>query len=155
MLDTCIWCYMTSLWASLQIRKIAGCACAGNAGNVFPVPLCMSGSLTSGFLWSLWRGKRSRHSRHMRNPQFYVSGKRPMPQWGLWCQIAGLELAHLTVWHLCCAVSLSESVWICYQLEPQEQNSVKMKSKHKTFFFTENAIENVCELSASLLGPMC
>ena len=27
---------------------------------------------------SLWRGKRSRHSRRMHNPQFYVSGKRPM-----------------------------------------------------------------------------
>ena len=25
-----------SLWASYHIRKIAGCACAGNAGNVFP-----------------------------------------------------------------------------------------------------------------------
>ena len=25
-----------------------------------------------------WRGKRSRHSRCMRNPHFYVSGKRPM-----------------------------------------------------------------------------
>ena len=25
-----------------------------------------------------WRGKRSRHSRRMRNPQFCVSGKRPM-----------------------------------------------------------------------------
>ena len=25
------------------------------------------------------RGKRSRHSRRMRNPQFYVSGKRPIP----------------------------------------------------------------------------
>ena len=58
-------------WASNQIRKIAGCACAGNAGNVFPrhrlqrkplvsdhgmhhgtcvthVPCCMSGSLTRG-----------------------------------------------------------------------------------------------------------
>ena len=58
-------------WASYQIRKVAGCACAVNAGNVFPrhrlqwkplfsdpgmhhgtcvthVPLCMSGSLTSG-----------------------------------------------------------------------------------------------------------
>ena len=59
-------------WASYQIRIIAGCACAGNAGNVFPatdlkkykplindpgmhhgtcvtrVALCMSGSLTSG-----------------------------------------------------------------------------------------------------------
>ena len=37
------------------------------------VPWCMSGSLTCG-----GRGKRSRHSRRMRNPQFYVSGKRPI-----------------------------------------------------------------------------
>ena len=60
-----------AIWASYQIRKIAGCACAGNAGNVFPcrrflrkplvsdpgmhhgtcvthVPWCMSGSLTCG-----------------------------------------------------------------------------------------------------------
>ena len=59
-------------WASYQISKIAGCACAGNAGNVFPrrrfqrkplisdpgmhhgtcvthVPWCMSGSLTCGY----------------------------------------------------------------------------------------------------------
>ena len=58
-------------WAFYQIRKIVGCACAGNAGNVFPcrrfqrkplvgdpgmhygtcvthVPWCMSGSLTCG-----------------------------------------------------------------------------------------------------------
>ena len=81
--------------ASYQIRKIAGCACAGNAGNVFPPPRvsdldmhhgtivthvswCISGSLTNGFLWNRWRGKRSRHSRRTRNPQFYVSGKRPI-----------------------------------------------------------------------------
>ena len=71
-------------WASCRERKLAGCACGG---NVFPpprvsdpdmpmgpcmthVPWCMLGSLTSGYLWSLWRGKRSRHSRHMCNPQF-------------------------------------------------------------------------------------
>ena len=42
------------------------------------VPWCMPGSLTSGFLWSRWSGKRDRHSRRMRNPQCYVSGKRPM-----------------------------------------------------------------------------
>ena len=58
-------------WASCQIRKIAGCACAGNAENIFPrgrlqrkllvsdpdmhhgtcvthVPWCMSGSLNRG-----------------------------------------------------------------------------------------------------------
>ena len=83
------------LWASYQICKIAGCASAGNAGNVFPpprvsdpemhhgtcvtqVPWCMPGSLTSGFIWSRLRGKRARHSRRMRNPQFSVSGKRPI-----------------------------------------------------------------------------
>ena len=45
------------------------------------VPLCIPGSLTSGVIWSRWRVKRSRHSWRMRNPQFYVSGKRP----GCWC----------------------------------------------------------------------
>ena len=68
---TSIHTIMTGPWASYQIRKIAGCACAGNAGNVFPrrrfqrkplvsdpdmhhgtcvthVPWCMSGSLTCG-----------------------------------------------------------------------------------------------------------
>ena len=85
-----------SPWASCQICKIGGCACARNAGNVFPAtagqrdpdmhhgtcvthgPWCMPGSLTSGFLWSRWRGKRSWHPRRQRNPQFYVSRKRLM-----------------------------------------------------------------------------
>ena len=62
---------LLAVWASYQIRKIASCACAGNAGNVSPcgplqrkplvsdpgmhhgtcmmhVPWCMSGSLTRG-----------------------------------------------------------------------------------------------------------
>ena len=42
------------------------------------VSWCMPESLTNGFLWNRCRGKRSRQSRRMRNPQFYVSGKRPM-----------------------------------------------------------------------------
>ena len=87
--------YVHGSWASYQIRKCAGCARAGNAGNIFQpprvnypdmhhgtcvthVPWCMPGSLTSGFLWNRWRGKRSWHSRRMRNMQFYVSGKRPI-----------------------------------------------------------------------------
>ena len=79
-------------WAFCQIHKIAGCACAGNAGNVLGVsdpdmrhgtrvthvPWCMPGSLTSGVLWSRQWGKHSRHSWRMHNPQFYVSGKRPI-----------------------------------------------------------------------------
>ena len=32
----------------------------------------------AGIVNSWWRGKRSRHDRRIRNPQFYVSGKRPM-----------------------------------------------------------------------------
>ena len=66
-----VFCFDGVAWASYQIRKFAGCACAGNAGNVFPcrrfqrkplvsdpgmhhgtcvthVPWCMSGSLTCG-----------------------------------------------------------------------------------------------------------
>ena len=94
---TCRTGLMSTQWASYQLRKIAGCACAGNAGNVYPpprisdpdmhhgtcvthVPWCMPGSLTRGFYWSWWWGKRSRHSRRMHNPQFYISGKRPV--WG-------------------------------------------------------------------------
>ena len=42
------------------------------------VSWCMPGSITSDSLWSRWREKRSRHSRCMRNPQFYLIGKRPM-----------------------------------------------------------------------------
>ena len=45
---------------------------------VIHVPWCMPGSLTSGFLWSRWRGKCSQHSRRIRNPQFCVSGKKPI-----------------------------------------------------------------------------
>ena len=79
------------LWASCQIPEIAGCACDGNAWNVFRasagwrskhasrhvthVPWCMSGSLASGFLWSQWLGKRSRR---ICKQQLYVSGKRPI-----------------------------------------------------------------------------
>ena len=44
------------------------------------VPWCMLGSLSSGFLWSRWRRKRSLHFRRMRNPQFYLSGKSPWMQ---------------------------------------------------------------------------
>ena len=82
-------------WASHQIRKIAGCACAGHAGNVFPttnfkatrylaIPACITARA-----WRTCRdacrdrqpamaGKTFRHSRRMRNSQFCVSGKRPI-----------------------------------------------------------------------------
>ena len=82
-------------WASFQMGKIAGAHAPGMLGTfsqpprvsdpvmhhgtcVTHAPWCMPGSLSSGFLLSRWRGKRSRHSRCMRNPHFYVYGKRPM-----------------------------------------------------------------------------
>ena len=82
-------------WASCQIRKLRVAHAPGMPGTLSPptrvrdpdmhhgtcvthVPWCMPGSLTSGFIWSRWRGKRSRHSRRMHNPQFCVPGKRPM-----------------------------------------------------------------------------
>ena len=49
------------------------------------VPWCMRGSLTSGFPWSRWRGKRSRNSRRMSSPRFYVSGKRPIAKFPFCC----------------------------------------------------------------------
>ena len=33
------WKYMVGLWASCQMRKFKSCACAGNAGNVFPATM--------------------------------------------------------------------------------------------------------------------
>ena len=42
------------------------------------VPWCMPGSLTSGFLWSQWRGIRSRYSRRKRNLQFAYLARGPL-----------------------------------------------------------------------------
>ena len=81
---------LVSIWASYQIRNIAGCTCAGNAGNVFPrrrlqrKPACITA-----------RASRTCHNAcHDRlppvagktfpafpahaHPPFSVSGKRPM-----------------------------------------------------------------------------
>ena len=56
------------------------------------VPLCMAGSLTSGFLWSRWWEKRSQLYRRMRSPQFYVSEAYDVR--GLW-QISSRWMPHL------------------------------------------------------------
>ena len=81
---------------------------------------CMQGSLTSGFLWSRWRVTHSRHSRRMRNPQFYVSGKRPIAVTleigcaGSWTVISCCELDIL-----CIKLSISKSrpLWcLCEKL---------------------------------------
>ena len=54
------------------------------------VSWCMSGSLTSGFLWSRWRGKRSRHPRRISNPQFTCLVRGP---W--WSHIAACNLVNI------------------------------------------------------------
>ena len=82
-------------YAKLRVAQAPGMFFPGTQGTFSPpsrvsdpdmhhgtcvtyVPWYMPGSLTSDFLWSRWRGKRSQHSRHMRNTQFCVSGKRPI-----------------------------------------------------------------------------
>ena len=55
------------------------------------VPWCMPGSLTRSFIWSRWRGKRSRLSRVMRNPQSYVSGKRPIQSIAVWPELCSQD----------------------------------------------------------------
>ena len=77
------WCimYVYSAWASYQIRKIVGCTCAGSAGNVFPTADFKGNRIIAmhvGIAIQRWWGKRYRNSRRMCNPQFCVSGKRPM-----------------------------------------------------------------------------
>ena len=94
---TCAQVIKFLLWASCQIGKLRFCACAGNAGNVFPATVGLrsrhesrhvrdardvmhAGIANGSFLGSRrWR-KRSRHSRRMRNPPFYVSGKGLLDQ---------------------------------------------------------------------------
>ena len=104
-----VWSYYQTVngkWASYQIRKIAGCACTGNAGNVFPCgrlqrkPLasdpgrhhgtcmthvlwCMSGSLTRG-----GRENFPSFPAHV-HPQCYVSGKRPIYWYWHWSGMWG------------------------------------------------------------------
>ena len=62
------------------------------------VPWCMSVSLTSGFLWRRWRGKRSRHSWRMRNPQFCVSVRRHVPTFHI--HISQNKLPKYLLWEL-------------------------------------------------------
>ena len=74
-------------WASYQIRNIAGCPCAGNAGNVFPrcrlqrKPLASDPGMHAVMhVWIAclrWRGTRSRHSRRMRTRNFPYLARGP------------------------------------------------------------------------------
>ena len=87
-----------STWTSCQTRKIARCPCARYAG------------MHVGYANPRWRGKRSWNSRRLRNPQFYVSGKRPMDVHTLRHEQNG--------WHLaqdickCIFTNRNDSIWI-------------------------------------------
>ena len=63
------------------------------------VQWCMPGSLTSGFLWSWLRGKCPRHSWCMRNPPFYVSGKRPIQHFSEYLCIQRSVYWLALLWH--------------------------------------------------------
>ena len=108
---------MTSFIGLLPYTKNCGCACAENAGDVFPVTVgkrsrhasrhvrnaravCMPGSLTSGFLWNRRRRKTFPAFPRMRKLQFYVSGKRPI--------VASLTLG--VVHH--CLWSNHDKIWL-------------------------------------------
>ena len=84
-----------STWVSYQIRKIAGCACAGNAGNVFlrrrpqRKPLVSDPGMHHGTCRDACRdrlqavaGKTFPAFPAHAHMQFYVSGKRPMQRQG-------------------------------------------------------------------------
>ena len=72
-------------------------------------PWWMPGSLTSGFLWSRWRGKRSRHSRRMRNSQFMYlvrgSYMRVVPT--KWSALGGRGL-----WSMCSQWGRRVHIWL-------------------------------------------
>ena len=166
--SSCCSCYHWFLmaWASCQIRKIAGCACAGNAGNVFPpprvsdpdmhhgtcathVPWCMPGSLTSGFLWSRWRGKRSRHSRCMRNPQFYVSGKRPMEKG--WILVINGQYHFPSGWYWVVSYRIHHRIswWICWRQYYNDRIGKRyqgLQNKTMDGFNTQTPFRQHCEI---------
>ena len=89
-------------WASYQINDIAGCACAGNAGNVPPPPpppppphrIQRKPRVTDpGMCRDAWRdclpavaGKTFPAFPTHAHPQFYVFGKRPIG-WQNWCSV--------------------------------------------------------------------
>ena len=85
------------------------------------VSWCMPGSLLSGFLWSRWRGKCSRHCRRRRNPQFYVSGKRPIGKCSPNVHLIRPPLLH--VWY---RFTWSDPCTLCYiTIDPLSRHQVR------------------------------
>ena len=83
----CILCYIPEIthhqmyfvWYNYPIKYARFPRHCGLAIPCRVVSWCIPGSLTYSFLWGwLGVGGRSRHSRRIHNPQFYVSGRRPI-----------------------------------------------------------------------------
>ena len=88
-----------------QIRKIAGCACAGKARRSRHASRHVRDThavMHVGIAISRWRRKRSWHSWRIRNPQFYLSGERSM---------ARHCCADIYIWHFPPVVYKTETRW--------------------------------------------
>ena len=72
----------------------------------------------------------------------------------MWCHKSWLLLVQEMAWHMFSAKSSPKPMLTYEQLEPQEQTSVKFKSKY-FFFFQENVFKNVCKVVAILLMWYC
>ena len=97
-------------WASSQIRKISGCPCAGNAGNVSPTTDFKVRHARALMHVGIanprgGREKCSRYSRRMHNPLFYVSGKRPM----------GDIYPAANQYHFCEETCIAETIYLHFQ----------------------------------------
>ena len=93
-------------WTSYQIRKLPVAHAPGMPGTFSPPPTSkQTASYRSrhasrhvrharavmhvGIANPWWWGKRPRHSRRMRNPQFCLSGKRPIVKYSSECMLSG------------------------------------------------------------------
>ena len=100
------------------------------------LPWCMPGSLTSGFLWNRWRGNRSRHSQRMRNPQFYVSVKRPDFNF----QQLFKQSIKVFIRFKLFATLLAHKIWFNQLLKPSASDVIKSSPLDK---MTTNLAENI------------
>ena len=129
------------LWASIRIRKIAGCACAGNSRKFFPAPvvsyfviLCC-GLVLAGLpvlckvAWLMLRAIIQLYQCWLRNPEFSTPHPNPNPTHGpfLIVSCSGMLLIYIYIcvcvgslflvkvgyiYHMCCC-GASYSLW-CY-----------------------------------------
>ena len=84
------------------------------ATYVTHVPWWMPGSLTSGFLWSLWWGKRSRHSRACTTRNFTYLVRGPCHYCG---SLTGACANHHDVSKILLHTITAFSLKICYEMQ--------------------------------------